>query len=253
LIPHEYLDALSYYLDIKVKQGSHERLKLSRHSTAEVVDVTLYGASSVGLHYLTHTRPDIAFAIEYVKRFMKIRGEDHWMAVKRLLRYIKDTTDQGIVFPKSGDKEAPRLVFFGDADITSDIDGRRSTSDMLVFLDPAPISWQSLKQKIVALSTCEVEYVSVAMGACQAFWLHRQLEITEEEEATPPTLMVDNQPAIALPNNLVLHDRSKHIDFKFHFLRSCVDEGKIIIEFVEIARQLADILTKSADQAGRRK
>jgi hypothetical protein len=172
--------------------------------------------------------------------------EDHWTAVKRLLRYVKGTTDQGIVFPRSGDKEAPRLVIYSDADMAGDIDGRRSTSGVLVFLGPAPISWQSLKQKIVALSTCEAEYVAAATGACQGVWLRRLLEeITGGEEAAPPALKVDNQPAIALAKNPVLHDRSKHIDVKFHFLRSCVDEGKIVIEFVDTNRQLADILTKS--------
>ena len=63
-------------------------------------------------------------------------------------------------------------------------------------------------------------------------------------KAHPPALMVDNQPTIALVKNLVLHDRSKHIDVKFHFLRDCVDGGQIIIEFVETGRQLADVLTK---------
>ena len=56
--------------------------------------------------------------------------------------------------------------------------------------------------------------------------------------------MVDNQPAIALAKNPVLHDRSKHIDVKFHFLRDCVDGGQIVIEFVETGRQLVDVLTK---------
>ena len=63
-------------------------------------------------------------------------------------------------------------------------------------------------------------------------------------EAHPLALMVDNQPAIALAKNPVLHDRSKHIDVKFHFLREYVDGGQIVIEFVETARQLADVLTK---------
>ena len=57
--------------------------------------------------------------------------------------------------------------------------------------------------------------------------------------------MVDNQPAIVLTKNLVLHDRSKHIDVKFHFFRDCVDEEQIVIEFVETGQQLTDILTKS--------
>ena len=65
------------------------------------------------------------------------------------------------------------------------------------------------------------------------------------EEAHPPALMVDNQSAIALVKNHVLHDRSKHIDIKFHFLQDYIDGGQIVIEFIETGRQLADILTKS--------
>jgi hypothetical protein len=269
------LGALSYYLGIEVKQEGgemrlgqrayaeklveragmagckpcampmEERLKLSRNSTAAKVNTMLYRSIVGGLRYLTHTRPDIAYAVGYVSRFMEDPREDHWTAVKRLLRYVKGIADQGIVFPRSGDKEAPRLVIYSDADMAGDIDGRRSTSGVLVFLGPAPISWQSLKQKIVALSTCEAEYVAAATGACQGVWLRGLLEITGGEEAAPPALKVDNQPAIALAKNPVLHDRSKHIDVKFHFLRSCVDEGKIVIEFVDTNRQLADILTKS--------
>ena len=67
-------------------------------------------------------------------------------------------------------------------------------------------------------------------------------------EAHPPALMVDNQPAIALAKNLVLHDWSKHIDMKFHFLRDCVDGGQIVIEFIETGRQLADVLTKPLER-----
>ena len=65
------------------------------------------------------------------------------------------------------------------------------------------------------------------------------------EEAHPPALMVDNQPTIALAKNPVLHDRSKLINIKLHFLRDCIDGGQIVIEFIETGRQLADILTKS--------
>ena len=100
-----------------------------------------------------------------------------------------------------------------------DIDGWRSTSGVLVFLGSAPISWLSLKQKVVALSTCEAEYVAAATAACQVAWLRRLLCELTGVEAHPPALMVDNQPAIALAKNPVLHDQSKHIDVKFHFLR----------------------------------
>ena len=110
---------------------------------------------------------------------------------------------------------------FSDADMAGDIDGRLSISGMLIFLGSAPISWLSLKQKVVALSTCEAEYVAAGTAACQAMWLRQLLGELTGVEAHPPALMVDNQPTIALAKNPVLHDRSKHIDVKFHFLRDC--------------------------------
>ena len=133
---------------------------------------------------------------------------------------------------------------FSDADMAGDIDGRQSTSGVLVFLRSALISWLSLKQKVVALSTCEAEYIVAATAACQVVWLRQLLGELTSVEAHPPALMVDNQPTIAIAKNLVLHDRSKHIDVKFYFLRDYVDGGQIIIEFVETGQQLADVLTK---------
>jgi hypothetical protein len=90
---------------------------------------------------------------------------------------------------------------------------------------------------------CEVEYVAAATAACHAVWLRQLLGELTSAEAHPPALIVDNQPAIALAKNPVLHDRSKHIDVKFHFLRDYVDGGQIVIEFVETGWQLADVLT----------
>ena len=76
-------------------------------------------------------------------------------------------------------------------------------------------------------------------------WLRQLLGELTGVESHPPALMVDNQPAIALAKNPVLHDQSKQIDVKFHFLRDCVDGGLIVIEFVETDRQLTDVITKS--------
>ena len=84
----------------------------------------------------------------------------------------------------------------------------------------------SLKQKVVALSTCEAEYVAAAIAVCQAVWLRRLLGELTGVEAHPSALMVDNQPAIALAKNPVLHDQSKHIDIKFHSLRTVLMEDR---------------------------
>ncbi|XP_066375271.1 secreted RxLR effector protein 161-like [Miscanthus floridulus] len=190
-----------------------ERLKLSKNSTAAKVDATCYRSIVGGLRY--------------VSRFMEDPREDHWIAVKRLLCCVKGTVDQGIVFPKTGDEGGLRLTVFNDAlpktddggglrltvfsdaDMADDIDGRRSIFGVLVFLGSALISWQPLKQKVVALSTCEVEYVAAATTACQAVWLCWLLCEQTGEEARPPAL-----------------------------------NGRIILEFVETDRQLANILTK---------
>ena len=196
------LGALSYYLGIEVRQGKEEltlgqstyaskllersgmakcktcmtpmeeRLKLMKDSTAAKVDATLYRSIVGGLRYLVHTRPDIAFVVGYLNRFMEDPREDHWAAVKRLLRYVKGTVNHGIIFPKTGGSRL-QLTVFSDADMAGDIDRRRSTSGVLVFLGSAPISWLSLKQKMVALSTCEAEYVAAATAACQVVWLRR--------------------------------------------------------------------------------
>ena len=179
-----------------------ERLKLMKASIATKVDATLYRSIISGLHYLVHTRLDIAFTVGYVSCFMEDLREDHWAIVKRLLRYVKGTVDQGIIFLKTGGSRL-QLTVFSDAEMAGDIDGRWSTFGMLVFLESAPISWLSLKQKVVELSTCEAEYVAAATAACQVVWLRRLLGELTGVEAHPPTLMVDNQSAIALAKNPV--------------------------------------------------
>ena len=88
-----------------------------------------------------------------------------------------------------------------------------------------PVSGQSQKKKIVALSTCEAEYIMDMVGACQAVWLVRLLGDITDVNVQPPLLKMDNQSAIALRKNPVLHDRSKHFDIKFHFIRECVENG----------------------------
>lgn len=98
---------------------------------------------------------------------------------------------------------------------------------------------------MVALSSCEAEYIAGAAAACQGVWLRRLLQDVVGVSGPPPQLKMDNQSAIALSKNPVLHDRSKHIDTKFHFLRECVDSGAVCLAFVSTQAQLADIMTKA--------
>jgi hypothetical protein len=128
--------------------------------------------------------------------------------------------------------------------MAGDVDTRKSTTGVFFFLGDNPVSWQSQKQKVVALSSCEAEYIAATTAACQGIWLARLLGDFREEEPKAATLMVDNQSAISLIKNPVFHERSKHIDLRFHYIRECVEKGQILVEFTSTESQLADILTK---------
>ena len=143
-----------------------------------------------------------------------------------------------------GDHDAP-LIGYSDSDLGGDVDNRRSTTGVAFFLGSNLVSWQSQKQRVVALSSCESEYMAATTAACQGIWLARLLGEIKDEELKAAVLNVDNKSAISLSKNPVYHDRSKHIEIRYHFIRECVENGKILIEFVRSGDQLADVLTKA--------
>jgi hypothetical protein len=116
--------------------------------------------------------------------------------------------------------------------MAGDPDTRRSTSGVIFFLGGSPITWQYAKQKVVALSSCESEYIVAATNACQGVWLTCLLSDLVGKKIRAPELKVDNMSAIALTKNPVFHDRSKHIDTRYHYIRECIDRGMIVIKYV---------------------
>jgi hypothetical protein len=219
------------------------RLKLSKFSTEPAVDATEYRRIVGALRYLVNTRPDLAYAVGYVSRFMEKPTTEHLIAVKRILRYVAGTVNYGCHYRRK-EGEAT-LLGYSDSDHGADVDGRKSTSGMLFFLGRNIITWQSQKQKVVALSSCEAEYIAAATASCQAVWLARLLAELRGREAGAVTLNIDNQSAIQLSKNPVFHDRSKHIDVKYHYIRECIEEGRVDVEPIDTKIQLADILTKA--------
>jgi hypothetical protein len=97
----------------------------------------------------------------------------------------------------------------------------------------------------VALSSYEVEYIAPATASCQAVWLGRLLTEIKGSEIDSAIIRIDNMSAIQLRKNLVFHEQSKHIDTRYHFIRECIEEGKVEVESVGTNDQLADLLTKS--------
>jgi hypothetical protein len=195
-----------------------------------------------GLRYIVNTRPDIAFAVGYVSRFMEAPTTEHLAAVKHLLRYIAGTRSYGCLYTSAGDL---CLAGFSDSDHAGDADERKSTTGVVFMLGGSPVTWQSQKQKVIALSSCEAEYIAATTAACQGVWLDRLLsELVEKDGNEPATIFVDNKSAIQLSKNPVFHERTKHIDLRFHFIRHSIEQGKVNVEYTRTEDQLADILTK---------
>jgi hypothetical protein len=178
-----------------------------------------------------------------VSRFLERPTEEHLQAIKRILRYTTGTLEYGLRYgQRTGTTE---LVGYCDSDLTGDIDMRKSTNGALFFLDKSLVSWQSLKQWVVALSSCEAEYIAATTAATQAIWMARLLGELLGREPEVVKLKVDNKSALVLSKNSVFHERSKHIDLRYHVIRSCLAEGTVSATYINTVDQLADILTKS--------
>ncbi|CAA7400665.1 unnamed protein product [Spirodela intermedia] len=220
------------------------RLKLSKRSTEPLVDATAYRSIVGSLRYLVNTRPDLAFVVGYVSHFLEESRKDHLTAVKQILHYVAETKSWGLRYERKKEEQV-QLTGFNDSDFAGDVDARKSTTGVIFFLANSPITWQSMKQKVVAQSNYEAEYIVAANAACQGVWLARVLAEVHGSALSVLMLRVDNKSAIALIKNLVLHRHSKHIEVKYHLVRESVEKGQINVEFIKSEEQLGDVLTKS--------
>jgi hypothetical protein len=195
------------------------------------------------LYAATRTRPDIAYATNYVSRFMCDPKVQHWKIIKRILRYIKGTTDLKITYRRNS-KQKQVLMGYCDADWANDQGDRKSTSGFVFMLNGGAISWQSCKQRTVALSTAEAEYISLAEAVKEAVWLRKLLKDFGVTQKEPTCIYEDNQSCIAITQNPVFHPRTKHIDIKYHFTREMIKRSEVQIIYCPTEMMIADCLTK---------
>jgi len=208
----------------------------------EVFDRAVYQSAVGSLLYLsTSTRPDIAFAVGNVARFSANPTKRHWTGVKRIMRYLKGTSELGLYYSSSVTVD---LIGYSDSDWAGDLDDRKSVSGYMFKLCGAPISWRSKKQTLVALSTAEAEYVALSSATQEAVWLKQLLSELRIEQLKPTVLYEDNQSAIAMAQNAGFHGRTKHIDIRHHFVREKVNDGTIELKYCRSDQMLADMLTK---------
>ncbi|XP_047306157.1 secreted RxLR effector protein 161-like [Impatiens glandulifera] len=154
------------------------------------------------------TRPDIAFIVDVLGRYLNNPGMDHWKAAKRVMRYLKKTKDYMLTYKRSDHLE---IVGYSDSDFAGCPDSRRSTPGCVYTLNGGAISWRSAKQTLVTSSTMEAEFVACFEASHHGIWSS---------------------------------SKSKHIDTKFLRVKKMLQSGQICIEHLGTKSMLADPLTK---------
>jgi hypothetical protein len=189
------------------------------------------------------TRPDLAFIVGVLGKYLGNPGMQHWIAVKRVMRYLKRTRDFVLTYRKSDNLE---IIGYSDSDFAGCPDSRRSTSGYIFLLAGGAVSWKSAKQTLVAPSTMAAEFVACFEASNHATWLRNfvtGLHIVGSIER-PLKIYCDNSAAVLYSNNNMSSTKSKFIDIKYLVVKERVQEKQLMIEHIGTNLMLADPLTK---------
>lgn len=196
------------------------------------------------MYLATISRPDISYSTGFLSRYMNRPTPTLWKAGKRILRYLKQTKEKGLIYKKE-ENNNNYLHAFSDADWASENIDRKSVSGIAIFHQGNLISWTSKKQTSVALSTAEAEYVAAALAVSEIIFILGVLQDLKFCENINSTLFIDNQSTIRMIESYENSKRSKHIDIKVHYIKDIVSKGLIMLEYVSTNQNKADILTKA--------
>ena len=233
-------------IDCKPRSTPSEQ-KPDKGGNQDPVDPRKYREIIGSLIYLMMaTRPDICWSVTKLSQHLSNPLESHWVAAKHVLRYLKGTADYYLCYTKH--KDGLKLIGYSDADWASSDDRRSTSGYSFAMHEEGPlISWKSRKQPTIALSSCEAEYIALAAAVQESLYLSQLIiDLGVSSQNEPILIYEDNQGTIALANNPVHRQRSKHIDIKYHFIRSYVKNGKVVLKYCPTHDMLADIMTKPA-------
>ncbi|KAK9186936.1 hypothetical protein WN944_018325 [Citrus x changshan-huyou] len=226
-------------IDTPIEEG----LKFCITSDQVPVDKGRYQRLIGRLMYLSHTRPDLAYALSVVSQFMHNPEEQHMKAIMRILRYLKTNPGKGILFSKNEDYS--NIEVYTDTDWAGSLSDRCSTSGYFTFVGGNLVTWRSKKQHVVARSSAEAEYLGMALGVCEGLWISFILNDLGYPSQQPIQLYCDNKAARDIAHNLVQHDRTKHVEVDRFFIKEKLDEKILELPKIRSEDQLADILTKA--------
>jgi hypothetical protein len=196
------------------------------------------------IYLITRTRPDLAQSVVTVARYMANPNSSHRAALKRIWRYLAGTTSYQMRFKAIETK--PELTKWVDSDWGGD-QSRRSTTGLIIMINSMPIVWQSKLQKTIALSSAQAEYQAMRDLCKEVMWINQLLNTIPllSHVINSPIAYSDSQAAISISENSKNHQKTKHIDIIYHFVRECVKRGIIHFHHVPTADQIADGFTKA--------
>ena len=248
---HEKLIEFNFHQAKTAETPAEKQSNKHVHDTTQLLeshDQSLYRNMVGSLMYASlTTRPDITHAVNVLSRSNSNPTEASMVKSKRVLRYLAGTPSMGLTYTHTNTHTDDNVVVnaYSDADWGGDPVDRKSTTGYVVFINDNVVSWNSKKQQTVALSSAESEYMAITETVKELLWLRGLLVEVGVKVVTPSIIYVDNQAAIQISKNDTHHDRTKQIDIKHHFIRDCIKNGDIDLQWVETKLQRADILTKS--------
>jgi hypothetical protein len=193
------------------------------------------------LLYLANcTRPDLAYTVGVLSRYLGTPREVHWKAVQRVFQYLINTKNSGIQYNSTPEVQ---LLGYSDSDYAGDVETRKSTSGSMVILCSGPISWRSQRQRVVARCTMEAEYIALSDHASEIIWL-KQFLLNLGYAQKSVIINEDNAACISIAKNPTNHHRAKHIDIRYHWIRQEIQNGSINLKKCASKDMLADFLTK---------
>ena len=199
------------------------------------------------MYAIVSTRLDLAYALSIMSRFMENPGKSHWQNLKWVLRYQKGSFEIGLCYDGKSCSSV-ELIGYVDFDFADCLDTIKSLLGYIFIAFGGADSWKTCIQKVVALSTIKAEYIVATKAIKESFWL-KGLVAKSGISKGDVIVFCDNQSALHLMKNPMFHERSKHIDIKFHFIRETICKGSVVVKKINIDENPVDALAKCLCQA----
>src|SRR5882762_2067298 len=220
----------------------HSDVALTHEEELELLELPYCHLIGLLMYLAIATCPDIALAMQKLTQFLTFYCPVHWNAAKQVIRYLKGTQTLQL---RLGGNTTANLIGFSDTSYACCPDSGKSIGAYCFSLgNSGIISWAARKQKTIAQSMCNAEYIACSEAAHECMWLQMLTAEIGYPQKNPTPLLTDNEAALALTKDPRFHARTKHINIKWHYIRECHENGDIHVSYVPTKNNVADIFTK---------